>query len=279
MKDGAWIKNTLQFYKYLIRILRDTIHKPPNDDELHPDGDEQQLPDPSHYLPFVGKIFLIIQAFINSGHRFAAFRLVIVLKSLHGGWVPRLKFDDSPMIHKNIDSIVRVYIAGEPAPSPIRNSGNTSHPHRLSLDWVAIPDTAKKIHWRFPGAVHILEEAYRRSLKNDFCKTRQESGSCFHMLSVDLLEWLQQKAWSAKRYHVFLAVGALLPAELAERIFEFTLAAEELPYEPVIKLRVKLGSNRNKTDEQPVHCQNCGLPHHEDRTRESYRCSYMKHKF
>ena len=277
MKHEAHIKNIKDFLLYLYRIFGDALEKPPYDDELHPEGDEHELPNPSLHLTFVGKVFIIVQTLINRKCSFGPLPLLVVLKSLHNYRHPRIKFDELRTTHKNIDSIIRAYVTGEPPPPPIRN---TDHPHTLcpSLEWTADPEKAKKSTWHFESTARALGGAYREDLENEYCKTNHEKRHCFHMLSVDLLEWLQQKAWSEKRYHVFLAVGTLLPAELAERIFEFTLAAEKLPCDPLTKVRSKLGSDRDTAEERGVPCQNCGLPHHNDNIKESFQCSHMKDK-
>jgi hypothetical protein len=277
MKNDAHIKDIKHWHEYVYRILPDALEKPPLGDELQPEGDERLSLDPSLHLTFVSKIFLMIQALINRDSRLRAFHLLVVLKSLHNRRHPRLKFDEFRTTHKNIDSIIGALVTGEPPPPPIRK---IYYPHTLSdsLDWVDDPDAAHKTQWHFPSAARVLGVAYHCDLMNEKCKTIHEKRRCFHMLSVDLLEWMQQKAWSEKRYLVFLAVGTLLPAELTERIFEFTLAAEDLPCDPLTKVRFKPESNRNTAEERSVPCQNCGLPHQDDNIKESYQCSHMKDK-
>lgn len=56
--------------------------------------------------------------------------------------------------------------------------------------------------------------------------------SCFHEYSLYMLGVLQRKAWSETRYRVFSTIGTILPPELTERIFEATLAADELALDP-----------------------------------------------
>jgi hypothetical protein len=81
---------------------------------------------------------------------------------------------------------------------------------------------------------------------------------CFHDNCLDLLEWLQTRAWSETRYRVFSTIGTLLPAELTERVFECTLDAEDVPLDPRVKERLVIDfAEEDETAQQHLkYCQN-----------------------
>jgi len=78
-------------------------------------------------------------------------------------------------------------------------------------------------------------------------------GDCFHEQHADMLGLLQQEAQHEVRACTLLAVGRHLPAELAELVFEYTLAAEGIPV--VCRTR---DSDELIRDE--VTCDFCGRP-------------------
>lgn len=58
---------------------------------------------------------------------------------------------------------------------------------------------------------------------------------CYHLYNLNLLELLHKKAFGEVKSKVFLTIGTVLPTELTEQIFEFVMAAEEVPLEPRVR--------------------------------------------
>lgn len=94
---------------------------------------------------------------------------------------------------------------------------------------------------------------------------------CFHLSSANMLHWLQTQAWSEIRASVMLTAGSKLPAELAERVFEFALKAEEIPQDPSVQETVMV--------QFPKHLYATGRPlrrlpgpRRVTRTKSAYRC-------
>lgn len=106
------------------------------------------------------------------------------------------------------------------------------------LGWTVLPRNPKKDYWNLPSCVRTLREAYIvESLTNieDCVKRICDNDTCFHQQTVKMLEWLQKKAWSEVRTSVMLTAGAVLPVELAEKVFDYALIAEEIPANPCVK--------------------------------------------
>ena len=52
---------------------------------------------------------------------------------------------------------------------------------------------------------------------------------------IDLLEWLQKKAWREIRTKVLRTISLRLPAEMTELVIEWVLIAEDVPNVPTVR--------------------------------------------
>jgi len=113
------------------------------------------------------------------------------------------------------------------------------------LRWYDPPTTGNLGFWDFAGASRYLRSACfqlscAHSHDHNHDHHDQDSelrGQCFHTQSLELLDWLQRKAWGEIRSKILRIVGDRLPAELAERIFECALDTEGVPLRLTAKER------------------------------------------
>ena len=113
--------------------------------------------------------------------------------------------------------------------------------HFAGLTWHSPPDETRVRIWDFASAARTL----RSTSSPRKCKSIDDYGfhdeeyistPCFHQNCLNLLHSLQTKAWSEIRGNVFCALGKTLPAELIDRIFEYALAAGDIPQNPAVNL-------------------------------------------
>lgn len=113
------------------------------------------------------------------------------------------------------------------------------------LQWnFSIPNQSS--YWNFADAARVLRTSYLSEECPETYPTapqRHVITSCFRRRSVQLLDKLQVEAWSEVRASVFLTLGTILPPELAERIFEKALEAEEIPASPSV-LKTPIGDSQ-----------------------------------
>jgi hypothetical protein len=74
--------------------------------------------------------------------------------------------------------------------------------------------------------------SHRRNAIEIVDEVGRKAGPCFHAHNRRLLELLNEHAASEIEHNVLIAVGTNLPPELTELVFEYALAAEEIPQEP-----------------------------------------------
>lgn len=106
------------------------------------------------------------------------------------------------------------------------------------LGWSIGARDPSKDYWNFSLCARLLRDAYivRDPKKSDDCEEWIfGNDTCFHQQSIDMLQWLQRKAWSEVRTSVMLTAGTKLPAELTERAFEYALVEEGIPANPEVK--------------------------------------------
>lgn len=97
-----------------------------------------------------------------------------------------------------------------------RLDGEVSWKLRPGLPFIDLPAIARHFRAAYSG-------------EGDLCEVNIEEGQCFHTRTLPLFNLLQQSAFSEVRGRVMLTIGTRLTAELAERVAEFAIAAEELP--------------------------------------------------
>ncbi|KAK3683260.1 hypothetical protein LTR37_020403 [Vermiconidia calcicola] len=102
------------------------------------------------------------------------------------------------------------------------------------LKWLSHREDARDRlrYWDFASAARALGAAYT-SMK---CYPPRDDKECFHEHSVDLLGWLQTKAWSEIRSNVYRCLGSVFAAELVDRIFDYALVAECITEQPGTQL-------------------------------------------
>lgn len=78
------------------------------------------------------------------------------------------------------------------------------------------------MYWDFTAANQKLLSAWKEG-----CNFT--SDYCWHRQNRELIEYIYKHAYGEVRAKVMLTIGTKVPTELAEKIFEFAMAAEEIP--------------------------------------------------
>ena len=127
------------------------------------------------------------------------------------------------------------------------------------------PESERRLYWDFASASRLLLAAYDTqdcSLFND-PDGDGSTGSCYHENSIELLDWVQRKAWYEIRRNVFSTIGTLLNAELTEKVFTHALEAEG------IQLETRLKEGRPDDGQGSVSTERF-------RTKERYKCERIE---
>ena len=226
----------------------------------------------------IEKVLLVIQYSISKSRREAAFQLMIILKAFHQVNSPRLhRGHDSTLLQEKLSTMIRDYVHGTA-------SGNVTYftfdAGYIGRGLVSATDrcTTSRTHWNFALAARTLRTHYCIKLGSCYGHSHGDLHTCFHMTSVRLLEWLQQKAWSETRYRTFCTVGTLLPAELTERIFEYALATEEIPEDPSMDNASTIRNAQTPDRSSGEHHQGASSRWKENlRLKKMWRCNHMRY--
>ena len=104
------------------------------------------------------------------------------------------------------------------------------------LRWKERVRTFDLRYWDFASAARVFKAGYLKhecsDLFDDYHRGKRVDFECFHTRSLDLLDWLQKRAWSEVWSNVFRIVGKRLPAELVEHIIKDTFQEEGIDAQP-----------------------------------------------
>ena len=229
---------------------------------------------------FMEKSLSLVQHMIDIDQKDMVLHALVTLKSVHRNGNKYRREDDLGDAHEYLDDLIRAFVS-EKVPSGDRScslgwSSSTDEGRRDhhkddhvchiefgDLRWPSAPKDQKYRYRNFALATRILSKEYFHKPRRVYACVFDGSGSgsdqqwyddddyghshnfdCFHRSSIKMLEWLQTRAWSEIRGNVMLTAGSLLPAEIAERVFEFALQAEEIPAHPSVKETVASDSSK-----------------------------------
>lgn len=140
-------------------------------------------------------------------------------------------------IRARITAVLGVNALPDPRRGPLEDGEVEVH----SFRWTPIAtDADGPFYWDFASTIRPLHTAYMDRIcsydslldKVDAPERDNSSACCFHQKSVQLLNWLQTRAWSELCTNVFLTIGTILPPELTEYVFECALEAQGVPLNP-----------------------------------------------
>jgi hypothetical protein len=219
---------------------------------------------------FVDKAFQLVQVLIDNGREKDAFQTLVLLKSVVRICNPRMQDLKLRGIHAILDTLIRAFVAREPNSHGARYRLARSLHADFIMDLSGVswrPGRRHAWYWDFSTAAKTLDSVYfeRRCARvggtsNADRDLDERSGCCIHSTSIELLDWLQTKAWSEIRNNVFQTIGTLLPTELTERIFEYALDVEKISHDPKLVRYVRvnppklpMGHSASNPSGHPVH--------------------------
>lgn len=198
---------------------------------------------PTDAETFIEKAFQLIQVLVDNDRDKDAFHGLILLKSAIRMSYPRMQdgkfLAHHALLHTAIRSLVSRAPTDDGAESKLCFRRGYVDLHVNGLTWRQESEYGRRHtwYWDFAAAKRQLNSTFfqnwchsRRLYDNDEYDSTSES--CFHAVTVELLDWLQTKAWSEIRYNVFRTIGCRLPSELTERVFSYALKAEEIEADP-----------------------------------------------
>lgn len=235
------IEEANHFAKYVLRILPKAMAVVP------PLEESQRWPLAQDEEPlFVQKTLALVQEVIDQGRVRLVMHILVLLKSLHHNKTLRVEHTNHRHAHDKLDLAVRGFVEGDIVCPVSRHCcsedcGRWDHSQHgcniriAGLRWYGPPmRVGRGDFWDFASAFRALKAAYlahRCSNPRDSYDWDEHRG-CFHTQIIDLLDWLEKKAWAEVRLKVLLLTGKQLPAELAERAFECVLEAEGIASQP-----------------------------------------------
>lgn len=212
---------------------------------------------------FLDRCLSLVQYLIDINQSDMVLHALVTLKSIHRYGNQRLRNKGLSDAHDDIDELIRAYVT-EDVPESCKISlsewsdsvDKRNHDGRIemgNLNWPARTGKSEDRYHNFARAARILRTAYldedqyeapciygigEREFSMDPDDRDYNRYTCFHHSSKDMLDWLQTKAWSEIRSNVLLSMGRILPAEIAERVFESALEAEDIPSRPSVKEKI-----------------------------------------
>ena len=255
---------------------------------------------------WLNKALVLLQQFIYQEQYGRVFEALVTLKSVYRNSNLRLRDSSTCLAHKTIDDLIKAFIAEEfpmrcrsDCYSPLNedidleeeeeeeeeeteewHAEHTCTVNFLDFEWTSFSGGALKVFWDIPMAVRTLRAAYddkQASKDDELCVTKAwgytlVERACFHKSSLPLLEWLQKRAWSEVRVKIMLTIGTVLPTELAQRVFECAMEAEDLPIDPQVEETIMVNPPDPLDELQRVVCKIDG-PRPFTRTKPVYHCS------
>lgn len=210
---------------------------------------------------FLSKCMSLVQHMIDIGQNNMVLLALATLKSVHHYGNPRLRYEDLYFDHAELDKMIKAFVTGKGRKASsgrwVNYEDTPEQPDQIEfrgLSWTRETGAGKRSYHNFARAARILRAAYLDIDRHEYVCTYGDDGDdsiygvddpsdsyvCFHRSSIDMLEWLQTSAWSEIRYTVMLTTGSSFPAEIAERVFDFALEAEEIPSDPRVKETVTI---------------------------------------
>ena len=281
------------FVAYVQRIIPEAFQKSSTAEEDYPgySNSRKQFRD---VPPVLVKCFKLAQTMIDHDREKDALHVLVLLKSVFRKVNERTFRTNFELAHAMLDRAIRDFIA------EVSDMGDAKGPNltcTIGDDPLCLhmeTDGMKRHHsseesrhsryWDFAAATRPLQTAYFSNIcdNKEIDKNAEfddDTYTCFHSNSFDLLHRLQIKAWSEIRSNVFQTIGTLLPTELTERIFEFALAAEEIPLQPKVYQDVLVQPPEDmvqgavvvrKVEPAPTRCRR--------RLEERYKCCVLERK-
>ena len=265
-------RDAQQFANYVDKILGASKNTVPPHDESQTDlSDAVSDTGPFERLgdiePFLYKALMLVQKMMDLGLWLEVPRTLVLLKTLYHRENSRPSRADDQFDHELIDEILQCFTDERTIIPSSRHECDAKTPHSQhtciirvgGLKWLSHRELARdRLRYRdFAFAARALGTAYT-SMR---CQPLRHHKECFHENSVDLLGWLQTKAWSEIRSNVYRCLGPVFATELVDRIFEYALMAEDITEQPGTQMIVTEGEARG------------WVARH---TKEIYRCESMK---
>lgn len=244
------------FSDYVIRIFQESS-------EADTFWDSKQKEWKQEADMFLGRCQSLVQRMIDIDQGDMVLHALVTLKSIHRYGNQRLRNKGLSDAHDDIDELIRAYVT-EDVPESCKmylsesshSMDKRNHECRIemgNLNWPARTGKSENRYHNFARAARILRTAYldedqyeapcvygigEREFSSDPDDRDYNPYTCFHHSSKDMLDWLQTRAWSEIRSNVLLSMGRILPAEIAERVFESALEVEDIPSRPSVKEKI-----------------------------------------
>ena len=225
---------------------------------------------------FTTKCYVLIRAMINQGLVSETLQALVQLKASLYMDNKRLNSEAALDPHEELDEMIQAFV--DPAyipeyahrrcdklPHPKDHSKHTCNIRLHALRWSSGPKCIDLTFWDFASSARILRTAYMAQQRHTECPIF--GGCCFHMISIDVLYWLQINAWTEIRTKILLTVGTILPPELTNEVITYTLAAEGMPPNPEVWETIVVEPPKSKRYLQPRRAK---------RVNEIYRCNQMQ---
>ena len=281
-----------RFVEYVHHIIPEAFQKswPMEEYNAQPSDSWEQVRNED---PVLVKCFKLVQTMIDHDREKDAFHVLVLLKSVFRKINERTFGVNFELAHTTLDRVIRDFIAevsdlqdAKAAKANLTSTVSNNTPW-LGMDGITWHQATKSRphsrYWDFAAATRPLQTAYFYNICNnkeidENAEFDDDTYTCFHSNSFDLLHRLQIKAWSEIRSNVFQTIGTLLPTELTERIFEFALAAEEIPLQPKVYQDVLVqppedmvqGAVERKVEPPPARWRR--------RIEERYKCCVLERK-
>lgn len=280
------VHNGPEFSQCVIRIFQETLEQ---HSKLRKDSKEWEIESGI----FLERCLRLVQHMVDAGESTAALHALVTIKTVHRLQNTHFREERLQNAHEELDALIRAYTTEEIdenckafSTPRAKETGRLTNGDQVSfgsLKWRSRRPALSRTYHDFASATRTLRSAYFDRKYYEYpCKFGStdeydfpweddlDPYVCFHRSSVDLLEWLQRKAWSEIRSKVMLTTGTLLPAELNERVFELALKSEDIPFDPSVKGRATLDSTdffrRRKTWNRKTYSRCCL------RVKDLYRC-------
>ena len=229
-EDILRIENAERFANYVLRILPEAVSKEATFEESLERRDRKDY--------FLCKVMRMIQMLVDRDLTVEALQVLVLLKALFKRSNTRIRYSYHEKEHAIIDVTIKMFVGESGFPEPEMDGSMLRTPE---LHWCSpLGERRDRFHWNFASAARTLRSSYlatdsNGSLEGNCDRNQDHYDCCFHDHSIDLVDWLQRKAWSEVRVKVLQTIGTILPAELMEHVLNMPLKPRKYLCIPVLE--------------------------------------------
>lgn len=220
------------FAKYFEETLDKSLDFEPNDEERAANIRDRDI--------FGMKCVTLIQVYIDQDRYDLVLPALATLKKCYRSF-ERLWEADIDYGHETVDALIQAFASNQifenskvQCAASLNDMDHDHEKHGCEIEFIGLTwnlHPLRQSFRRYALAARTIRTEYFRRECDELNLGRARCGG-YHRRCMDMLEWLQIRAWPEVRSATMLSIGIIMPAEIAEQVFECAMEAEGLPLNP-----------------------------------------------